>query len=156
MDGLSQGIQRDPILVRDAEHVGNHVGRHQTGYVGDQVAGADTGHAVDDARGQLLDTRTHGFGDSGDELRCHDLAERGVPGPVGHEHHLMIAEVECLRVRDHDRRSRRECGRIAADGLDVAVAGDCPKPLGTRFWMPVHGIIRPEPGELVMGLAVTE
>jgi hypothetical protein len=156
VDRLGERVERDTVLERKAEHVGDHVGRHQPGDIGDQVTGGAVDHPVDDAGSQLLDARTHRLGGPGDELRSDGPAQRRVPRRVGHEHHLVLAQVEPTVVGDHHRGGRRERGRVASHGLDVAIAGDRPEPIGARLGVPVHRIVRPQPRELVMRLTPSE
>ena len=155
MDRLGEPVERDAVLVRDAEHVGDDVRRHQPGDVLDEIALALVDHAIDDALRQQLDPRPHGLGRLRDELARHQLAQPGVVGRIRRDQHLVIADLDgAFAVGDHDRRDRRERRGVATDGLHVAVARDRPEPVAIGLVVPVHRIVGSQPRELLVGLAV--
>ena len=157
VDRLGERVERDAVLVRDAEHVGDHVRRHQPGDVGDEVALAALGDAVDDARASSsmrgrIACATFGMNSLRDDLAQRVCCGGSVISIIWWSPRSMPAV-----VGDHDRRPRRERRRVAADGPDVGVAGDRPEArAAVRLGVPVHRVVLAQPAELLVRLAVRE
>jgi hypothetical protein len=107
VDRLGKPVQFAPILGRKSHQLGDHVGWHFAGHVGDEVALFPIDDPVDNAGCELGEPTASVVDSRGREFSPKQLPKSGLTGRVHHQHHLRLAEdVPLLRrwVGDHDGR----------------------------------------------------
>ena len=149
MDGLGMAVESAAVVQREPHQLGDDIGRHLAGDVGDKVAFAPLNHGVDDLAGQFVQPQPLAGGGGLGELRPDELAEGGVMGRVHHQHHLRLAQGPALadaRVGDHDGRLGREGLEVVVDGEDIVIASQRPETGTVRLGVSVDRRVGPQAG----------
>ena len=118
-----------PVVLRNAEEVGDDVERKLGGDRGHEVGAPLGGDPIDDLRGSRADARLEAGDHPRREAGARELAELVVLRRIHVQHHQLDRRQVLLRVvLDVGAAAvRRERVRVLRDGEDVVVLGDAPE-----------------------------
>jgi hypothetical protein len=154
VERLGQPVELDSVLARDPEHLGDDVRREQARDILDQVELVPVSNAVSDVGGQPFDPGAHSARSAAQEPGRDKLAVQRVPRRIHRQHHRVVAKIGRAAVIDHDGRAGGEKRGIPADSLDVLVPGHCPEAGSVWLFVPVDGVVIPQPRVLLGGMAL--
>ena len=154
---LGEDVQPAAVVQRDAEHVGDDVGRELAGDVVDEVALAALDDGVDDLLGELGDASAVGLRLVGLERVADEPPVAVVLRRVLEQHHLPHRAEALLGdvVQVDAALLVGERAVVTSDRADVGVLGDRPE-VALRTCVPVDGVVLAQPREGVVRLSAVE
>jgi hypothetical protein len=156
---LGELVELAPVSERNADELGDQVGRQLARDVGNEVAFAARKHGVDDHATQLSDARLEPRDAARREAAVHEPAQARVGRRVhAEEHQTRLLEVDRIRLRRwHVALQRRgEELRVARHRDHVGVFGDHPDAARDRVGVPEDRRLAPQRCEHLVGRSVRE